>query len=67
NRDGERSRLAADLDEDGFTLEESAYGVHIAATWLGDVVEGSCGREIRGSWQPEGGAAHAFVLRRIDR
>ena len=67
DRDSERSRVAADLDEDGFTLEESADGVHIAATWLGDVVEGSCGREIRGSWQPAGPApARDFVLRRVD-
>ncbi|WP_427914451.1 hypothetical protein ACPWT1_05835 [Ramlibacter sp. MMS24-I3-19] len=67
NRDGVRSKLAADLDDDGFTLEESSDGVHIAATWLGDVVEGSCGNEIRGSWEPAGGTAHAFVLQRAAR
>ena len=68
NRDGVRSRVAADLDEDGFTLEESADGVHIAATWLGDLVDGSCGREIRGSWQPAGDAPpRVFVLRRVGR
>ena len=65
NRNGERARLAADLDAGEFTLEESSDGVHISATWLGDVVEGSCGREIRGSWQPEGGTAHPFMLRRL--
>lgn len=66
NRNGERSRLAADLDEGALTLEESADGVHIAATWLGDVVQGSCGREIRGSWQPAGEQpARAFVLRKL--
>ena len=67
NRDGERSRLAADLDDDGFTLEESSDGVHIAATWLGDVVEGSCGNEIRGSWEPAKGIARGFLLRRAGR
>ena len=67
NRDGERGKVAADLDDDGFTLEESSDGVHIAATWLGDVVEGSCGNEIRGSWGPATGTARPFVLRRAER
>jgi hypothetical protein len=67
NRDGERSKVAADLDEGNFTLEESADGVHIAATWLGDVVEGSCGNEIRGSWEPASGTARGFVMRRVGR
>lgn len=67
DRDGERGKVAADLDDDGFTLEESSDGVHIAATWLGDVVEGSCGNEIRGSWEPAKGTARAFVMRRAGR
>lgn len=67
DRDGERGKVAADLDDDGFTLEESSDGVHIAATWLGDVVEGSCGNEIRGSWEPAKGIARAFVMRRAGR
>jgi hypothetical protein len=33
--------------------------------WLGDVVEGSCGREIRGAWKAEGSATQIqFVLRK---
>lgn len=65
NRDGERAQLAGDVDEGEFTLEESVNGVNISATWLGDVVEGSCGREIRGTWQAEGARrARAFVLRK---
>jgi hypothetical protein len=65
NRDGERRRLAGDIEAGEFTLEESADGVHIAATWLGDVVEGSCGREIRGTWTAEGApAGRGFVLRK---
>lgn len=68
NRNGERARIAADLDEGEFTLEESADGLRIDAAWLGDVVEGSCGREIRGTWQATGAAAaRAFTLRRLDR
>ena len=65
DRDGQRSKLAGDVEDGEFTLEESADGVHIAATWLGEVVEGSCGREIRGTWKPEREEqAHPFVLRK---
>ncbi|HET8745825.1 MAG TPA: hypothetical protein VFM98_09470 [Ramlibacter sp.] len=65
NRNGERRPLAGDVEDGDFTLEESADGVHIAATWLGEVVEGSCGREIRGTWKAERDPqTHAFVLRK---
>lgn len=66
NRDGRKSQVAGDLDDGDFTLEESADGVRIAATWTGEPVAGTCGREIRGTWQAEGRAErHAFVLRRL--
>jgi hypothetical protein len=66
NRDGERALLAGDIEDGEFTLEESANGVNISATWLGDIVEGSCGKEIRGTWQAEGDRrARAFVLRKL--
>ena len=65
NRNGERGQVAGDIEDGEFTLEESPDGQRIAATWLGDVVEGSCGREIRGSWKAEGAAAAVpFVLRK---
>lgn len=65
NRDGERARLAGDLDEDELTLEESADGRRIDAAWTGQVVPGSCGGEIRGTWKSEGAtAARSFVLKR---
>lgn len=65
NRDGARGLVAGDVEEGEFTMEESADGKRIAATWLGDVVEGSCGREIRGSWKAEGeAAARGFLLRK---
>jgi hypothetical protein len=68
DRDGQLAQAAGDVDENGaFTLEESVNGTNISATWLGDVVDGSCGREIRGTWQAEGGDAHerAFVLKKL--
>ncbi len=65
NRNGERALLAGDADAGEFTLEESVNGINISAVWLGDVVEGSCGREIRGTWKAEGDArTRAFVLRK---
>lgn len=66
NRDGERALLSGEVEDGEFALEESANGVNISATWLGDVVEGSCGREIRGTWQAEGERrARPFVLRKL--
>ena len=65
NRNGERALLAGDVDDGDFNLEESANGTNISAVWLGDVVEGSCGREIRGSWKAEGDSRQfPFVLRK---
>ncbi|MEJ6021694.1 hypothetical protein [Ramlibacter sp. PS4R-6] len=64
-RDGRRIAVAGDVDDGEFTLEESDDGRRISATWLGDVVEGSCGREIRGRWQAEGTLVERpFVLRK---
>ena len=63
-REGGRAQVAGDLEDGDFTLEESADGKHIAATWLGELVEGSCGREIRGTWTRDGETAgRGFVLR----
>ncbi|AEG91479.1 hypothetical protein [Ramlibacter tataouinensis] len=65
NRNGARSEVAGDVEDGEFTMEESADGTRISATWLGEVVEGSCGREIRGTWEAEGTElARPFVLRR---
>ncbi|HWI84273.1 hypothetical protein [Ramlibacter sp.] len=65
NRNGERALLAGDVDLGELTLEESVNGRNISAVWLGDVVEGSCGREIRGTWQAEGDPrTRSFVLRK---
>jgi len=64
-RAGRETETSGDVDEGELTLEESADGVHISAVWLGDVVEGSCAREIRGTWQADGeSVTHKFVLRK---
>lgn len=66
DRGGQRRQVAGDVEDGEFTLEDSIDGVHISGTWLGDVVEGSCGREIRGTWSVdgEGKDARTFVLRK---
>jgi hypothetical protein len=62
---GARAEVAGDFEDGDFTLEESGDGVHIAATWQGAPVEGSCGREIRGNWTRDGQAdGRAFILRK---
>jgi hypothetical protein len=64
-RDGVRALLAGDIDNGVFTLEESIDGHAITATWTGRIVEGSCGREIRGAWKNvPGHTEHDFILRK---
>jgi hypothetical protein len=64
-RNGERRQIAGDIDDGDLTLEETADGVHIAAIWVGEVADGSCGKEVRGSWKAEGSdASRAFILRK---
>ena len=64
-RGGVRGWLSGEIEDGEFVLEESADGRRIAATWIGEVVEGSCGREIRGTWQRDGDSrAHAFILKK---
>jgi hypothetical protein len=65
-RKGQRARVAGDVIKGEFTLEESLDGTRISATWIGDVVDGSCGREVRGTWQGDGDDAPIlpFVLQK---
>ena len=49
-RDGITAQVSGDVDEGDLTLEESNNGTNISATWTGRVVDGSCGKEIRGTW-----------------
>ncbi len=65
NRNGERRPVAGDVEDGELTLEESADGKRISATWIGEVVEGACGREVRGTWTIDGEASgRPFVLRK---
>lgn len=65
-RAGVSVQVAGDVDEGALTLEESLDGQHISATWLGELVPTSCGREFRGSWSSvEQPTPQAFVLRKV--
>ena len=50
-RAGKTAQVVGDVHDGELTLEESMDGKRISATWLGDVVEGQCGKEIRGQWR----------------
>jgi hypothetical protein len=43
--------VVADMEDGEFTMEESHDGQRIAATWLGQLQAGSCGRIIAGERQ----------------
>ena len=65
------AQVSGDVDAGELTLEESINGTNISATWIGQVVAGSCGKEIRGTWNnatPTPSAPSAppipFVLRK---
>lgn len=63
-----RLPMVGDVDDGTVTLEESADGVHITGTWLGQVVDESCGQEIRGDYLPDEDAQarpRSFVLRKL--
>lgn len=64
-RGSERAQLAGDVDDGELLLEESADGQRISAVWSGKVVDGSCGKEIKGTWNDHRSSArHPFVLRK---
>lgn len=68
-REGVRAWVSGDVDNGDFTLEESANGRNISATWLGEVSPESCGREIKGTWTSETQPQKPlhFVLRKLAR
>jgi len=49
-RGGASAQLSGDVNAGELTLEESVNGTNISATWTGQVVDGSCGKEIHGTW-----------------
>lgn len=65
SRPGSTHPMVGDVNQGTITLEESADGSRITGTWLGEVVEGSCGTEIHGSYlEAEDAPPHAFIMRK---
>jgi hypothetical protein len=67
------SIASGDVDDGEFNLDESRDGKNLFAFWSGKVTPQSCGKEIRGRWEPlneQAGqpavTASDFVLRRQD-
>ena len=65
-RNGIHHAMVGDVDQGNVTLEESANGTNISATWVGAVTDGTCAREIQGQYQEDGenAVAQPFVLRK---
>ncbi len=52
-----KAALAGDV-EDGFViLDESSNNVSISGTWNGQLVDASCGREVKGVWKDTSASA----------
>ena len=52
-----KAALAGDV-EDGFViLDESSNNISISGTWNGQIVEASCGREVKGVWKDTSASA----------
>ena len=52
-----KASLAGDA-EDGFViLDESSNNISISGTWNGELVQGSCGREVKGVWKDTSASA----------
>jgi hypothetical protein len=46
-----RAQLAGDIEAGALMLDESSNGTNLTASWDGQVVEGSCGKLVKGTWK----------------
>jgi hypothetical protein len=46
-----RAQLAGDIEGGTLMLDESSNGINLTGSWDGQVVEGSCGRTVKGLWK----------------
>ena len=46
-----RAQLAGDIEAGTLLLDESSNGINLTASWDGQIVEGSCGRTVKGLWK----------------
>jgi hypothetical protein len=62
---GVKTRVAGDVEQGEFMLDESSDGQLISATWIGQVLAHSCGKEIQGTWTDTiNSISTPFVLRK---
>ena len=52
-----KAALAGDLEEGFVILDESSNNISITGTWNGQLVETSCGREVKGVWKDTSASA----------
>lgn len=63
-RPGGTAIVVGDVDHGVLSMEESGDGKRTTGTWSGDVVEGSCAREVRGEWIDQNDQSYRFTLRK---
>lgn len=63
-RPGFQSIVVGDVNKGALTMEESRDGKSVSGNWGGDVVDGSCAREIRGEFSDSEDRTHRFVMRK---
>ena len=56
--------VVGDVNQGKLTMEESSDGKKVSGTWLGDVVAGSCAKEIQGDWLDDKDNSIPFVMRK---
>ena len=64
-RPGASAIVVGDVHQGQLTMEESRDGSKVSGNWSGEVVDGSCAREIRGEWTDEADRPFAFTLRKL--
>lgn len=52
-----KAALAGDVEDGLVILDESSNNINITGTWNGELVEASCGRQIKGVWKDTSASA----------
>ena len=52
-----KAALASDVGDGFAILDESSNNISISGTWNGQLVEASCGREVKGMWKDTNASA----------
>ncbi len=64
-RPGFSAIVVGDVHQGQLTMEVWRDGSKVSGNWSGEVVDGSCAREIRGEWTDEADRPFAFTLRKL--